>query len=79
MKTLKEQYKSLICERTILVKEDLTPDENNIIDASFELWEEQKEELKLKSDELYFLSIKYKNLKSHFDSIQEDLKNKPEE
>ena len=68
IETLEEQYEKLMCQSITVSKEDLTDNEKNLIEKSYELWKEKLEDLKIANDEVKRLSIELANHKAMHES-----------
>ena len=61
---LKKEYTKLLATSISVSVEDLTDNEKTLIDKSFELFEEKREDLKIANDEVKRLSIELANHKA---------------
>ena len=66
-KSLKDRYKELILSKVYIKEEDLTEEESLIIDATYELFEEKLQDMKILNDEIARLSVQLANLKASND------------
>lgn len=66
--SLKGKFVQLITDKLCIVKEDLTHNEESIINISFALLKEKLEDLKLANETIHRLEIENKNLKSYNDN-----------
>ena len=61
---LKDQYFKAMADHILVAVEDLTPNEYQLINKSFEMFESKLDEIKILNDEVYRLSIELANLKA---------------
>ena len=77
-KTQKEQYEELILNEVFpdrkidFIKEELTDNENSIINVAYNLFKEKLEDIKILQDEITRLSVENANLKSYNDNRDYD-------
>ena len=68
---LKKEYTKLLITSISVSLEDLTDNEKTLIEKSFELFEEKRDDLKIANDEVKRLSIELANHKAmHEDSFK---------
>ena len=68
---LKKEYTKLLATSISVSVEDLTDNEKTLIEKSFELFEEKREDLKIANDEVKRLSIELANHKAmHEDTFK---------
>ena len=68
---LKKEYTKLLASSISVSIEDLTENEKTLIDKSFELFEEKRDDLKIANDEVKRLSIELANNKAiHEDNFK---------
>lgn len=70
--TLEEQYWQLLCNKILVSKEDLTPNEHTLIKESYVLFKEKLVELKTLEDEVKRISLELANLKAMKDDKDYD-------
>ena len=61
------EYKKYILDRILIKDEDLSKEESEIINISYDLWMDKMNEIKVLNDEIKRLSIENTNLKSYRD------------
>jgi hypothetical protein len=77
-KTQKEQYEELILNEVFpdrkidFIKEELTDNENSIINVAYNLFKEKLEDIKILQDEITRISVENANLKSYNDNRDYD-------
>jgi hypothetical protein len=77
-KTQKEQYEELILNEVFpdrkidFIKEELTDNENSIINVAYNLFKEKLEDIKILQDEITRISVENANLKSYNDNKDYD-------
>jgi hypothetical protein len=77
-KTQKEQYEELILNEVFpdrkidFIKEELTDNENSIINVAYNLFKEKLEDIKILQDEITRISVENANLKSYNDDRDYD-------
>ena len=77
-KTQKEQYEELILNEVFpdrkidFIKEELTDNENSIINVAYNLFKEKLEDIKILEDEITRISVENANLKSYNDNRDYD-------
>jgi hypothetical protein len=77
-KTQKEQYDELILNEVFpdrkidFIKEELTDNENSIINVAYNLFKEKLEDIKILQDEITRISVENANLKSYNDNRDYD-------
>jgi hypothetical protein len=77
-KTQKEQYDELILNEVFpdrkidFIKEELTDNENSIINVAYNLFKEKLEDIKILQDEITRISVENANLKSYNDDRDYD-------
>lgn len=64
--SLKDEYVKLMCNHISISKDDLTQTEQELIEKSWELFDEKLGDLKIQSDEIKRLTIELLNLKSMY-------------
>jgi DNA mismatch repair ATPase MutS len=67
IKTLKERYTELIINKLSISYDDLTNTEKDIINLTYELFEEKLDDIKILNDEIKRISLELANLKSYQD------------
>ena len=63
---LKDDYVKLMCNHISISKDDLTQTEQELIEKSWELFDEKLDDLKIQSDEIKRLTIELLNFKSMY-------------
>lgn len=66
-KSLKDEYIDLVVNKLTIVKDDLTDNENEIINIGYDLLKEKLEDIKILNDENKRISLELANLRSSLD------------
>lgn len=77
MSHLKKEYTKMMADKISVSIEDLTDNENTIIDSGFTLFMEKLEDIKLLNDEIKRLSVELSNLKIYMEDLQQDRRGYP--
>lgn len=75
-KSLKDKYIKMMADKISVSIEDLTDNEKQLIEFSYELFSEKLEDIKIANDELRRISIELANLKSYRNDFDRDRWNK---
>lgn len=70
--SLEDRYIKMLADIIIVSIDDLTDNEMSLIKASFELFKEKMDDLKIERDEVKRLNVELANLKSMLDDSTND-------
>ena len=79
MSYLKKEYFKMMSDKLSLSIEDLTDNENTLIEFGFTIFMEKMEEIKLLNDEIKRISIELSNLKSYVEDLDQDRRDNVED
>ena len=73
----KKEYTKMMADKLTIVIDDLTNNENMLIEFGYTIFMEKLEEIKLLNDEIRRLSIELSNLKSYLEDLDQDRRENP--